>query len=387
LNERAAVQGNIMVVDDNPANLRLLEGMLREHGYDVRSFPRGRLALAAAENRPPDLILLDINMPEMNGYEVCERLKSTPSVADIPVIFLSALNAAEDKVKAFRSGGIDYIPKPFQVEEVEARVEIHLKLRRAQQAEHELLERTLRGAVGTLWELVRLTSPVLASRSDSIRDIVRWITQRMEIKDPWQYDLAATLCLMGCLALPEEVFERGYGGEDLRLEEDEMFRAHPETTARLLTKIPRLEAVAEMIRRQLHSEAERSVLAQSELGARMLQLALELDRRIYRGVALKSALVQVRLLRRFDSRLLDALEGYSPTQAGFDMRRLPIRELCTGMVLEQDVLSTEGNLLVLKEGTVLNETWIERLRNFARSRGAQELVNVRVPRFDGPRKI
>jgi hypothetical protein len=192
---------------------------------------------------------------------------------------------------------------------------------------------------------------------------------------------------MGCLALPEEVFERGYGGEDLRLEEDEMFRAHPETTARLLTKIPRLEAVAEMIRRQLHSEAERSVLAQSELGARMLQLALELDRRIYRGVALKSALVQVRLLRRFDSRLLDALEGYSPTQAGFDMRRLPIRELCTGMVLEQDVLSTEGNLLVLKEGTVLNETWIERLRNFARSRGAQELVNVRVPRFDGPRKI
>jgi CheY-like chemotaxis protein len=387
LNERAAVQGNIMVVDDNPANLRLLEGMLREHGYDVRSFPRGRLALAAAENRPPDLILLDINMPEMNGYEVCERLKSTPSVADIPVIFLSALNAAEDKVKAFRSGSIDYIPKPFQVEEVEARVEIHLKLRRAQQAEHELLERTLRGAVGTLWELVRLTSPVLASRSDSIRDIVRWITQRMEIKDPWQYDLAATLCLMGCLALPEEVFERGYGGEDLRLEEDEMFRAHPETTARLLTKIPRLEAVAEMIRRQLHSEAERSVLAQSELGARMLQLALELDRRIYRGVALKSALVQVRLLRRFDSRLLDALEGYSPTQAGFDMRRLPIRELCTGMVLEQDVLSTEGNLLVLKEGTVLNETWIERLRNFARSRGAQELVNVRVPRFDGPRKI
>ena len=376
-----------MVVDDNPANLRLLEGMLREHGYDVRSFPRGRLALAAAENRPPDLILLDINMPEMNGYEVCERLKSTPSVADIPVIFLSALNAAEDKVKAFRSGSIDYIPKPFQVEEVEARVEIHLKLRRAQQAEHELLERTLRGAVGTLWELVRLTSPVLASRSDSIRDIVRWITQRMEIKDPWQYDLAATLCLMGCLALPEEVFERGYGGEDLRLEEDEMFRAHPETTARLLTKIPRLEAVAEMIRRQLHSEAERSVLAQSELGARMLQLALELDRRIYRGVALKSALVQVRLLRRFDSRLLDALEGYSPTQAGFDMRRLPIRELCTGMVLEQDVLSTEGNLLVLKEGTVLNETWIERLRNFARSRGAQELVNVRVPRFDGPRKI
>ena len=70
--------GNIMIVDDNPANLKLLEDMLRQHGYEVRSFPRGRLALAAANHEPPDLILLDINMPEMNGYEVCDQLKSSP---------------------------------------------------------------------------------------------------------------------------------------------------------------------------------------------------------------------------------------------------------------------------------------------------------------------
>src|ERR1700736_3894548 len=75
--EQQLLQGNIMVVDDNPANLRLLEDMLRQHGYEVRSFPRGRLALAAADQEPPDLILLDINMPEMNGYEVCEQLKSS----------------------------------------------------------------------------------------------------------------------------------------------------------------------------------------------------------------------------------------------------------------------------------------------------------------------
>lgn len=96
---------NIMIVDDNPANLKLLEDMLRQQGYEVRSFPRGRLALSAADQEPPDLILLDINMPEMNGYEVCERLKSSGLLADIPVIFISALNATEDKVKGFRSGG------------------------------------------------------------------------------------------------------------------------------------------------------------------------------------------------------------------------------------------------------------------------------------------
>ena len=126
---------NIMVVDDNPANLKLLEEMLRQHGYEVRSFPRGRLALAAAEKSPPDLILLDINMPEMNGYEVCERLKSSASLSGVPVIFLSALNSVEDKVKGFQAGGLDYIPKPFQFEEVQSRVETHLKLRHAQDAE------------------------------------------------------------------------------------------------------------------------------------------------------------------------------------------------------------------------------------------------------------
>jgi two-component system sensor histidine kinase/response regulator len=119
---------NIMIVDDNPANLALLEEMLLQQGHEVYSFPLGRLALAAAMQYPPDLILLDINMPEMSGYDVCARLKSIEELSRIPVIFLSALNETRDKVKAFRSGAADYISKPFQFEEVHARVETHLKL-------------------------------------------------------------------------------------------------------------------------------------------------------------------------------------------------------------------------------------------------------------------
>ena len=105
-----------------------------------------RLALASALRKPPDLILLDINMPEMNGYEVCKQLKSTGEFAEIPVIFLSALNETQDKVKAFRSGAVDYISKPFQFEEVHARVETHLKLhelRRALKLQNEQLEETV----------------------------------------------------------------------------------------------------------------------------------------------------------------------------------------------------------------------------------------------------
>lgn len=123
---------SVLVVDDTPANLQVLGGMLKEQGYRVRPVPSGKLALQAAQNDPPDLILLDINMPEMNGYEVCERLKADEKLKPVPVIFISALNETADKLKAFRAGGVDYVTKPFQLEEVEARVGAHLTLRRLQ---------------------------------------------------------------------------------------------------------------------------------------------------------------------------------------------------------------------------------------------------------------
>ncbi|QVL34063.1 SpoIIE family protein phosphatase [Telmatocola sphagniphila] len=123
---------NILVVDDAPANLLVLVGMLKERGYRVRPVPSGKLALLAARRDPPDLILLDINMPEMNGYEVCEKLKEDDALKGIPVIFISALTEPLDKVKAFALGGVDYLIKPFQMEELQARVETHLKLRQLQ---------------------------------------------------------------------------------------------------------------------------------------------------------------------------------------------------------------------------------------------------------------
>jgi two-component system, cell cycle sensor histidine kinase and response regulator CckA len=132
LKSGAGQPASILVVDDTPANLQLLTGMLKDRGYKVRPVPSGKLALLAAQREPPDLILLDINMPEMNGYEVCEHLKADAKLKGIPIIFISALTEPLDKVKAFAIGGVDYLTKPFQMEELHARVETHLKLRRLQ---------------------------------------------------------------------------------------------------------------------------------------------------------------------------------------------------------------------------------------------------------------
>jgi len=132
-NPKIPLTGEILIVDDTPANLRLLTAMLAEQGYSVRPARNGELALMNARTTPPDLVLLDIKMPDMDGYEVCEQLKADSRTRHIPIIFLSALDQTEDKVKAFTLGGVDYITKPFQIEEVLARVEVHLALQQAQQ--------------------------------------------------------------------------------------------------------------------------------------------------------------------------------------------------------------------------------------------------------------
>ncbi|MEG5060172.1 PAS domain-containing protein [Microcoleus sp. A2-C5] len=121
---------NILIVDDHPESLRLLSQVLSKRGYKVRPTRDGKLALNFAQSTPPDLILLDIMMPGMNGYQVCEQLKASPKTKDIPVIFLSSLNEVFDKVKAFSLGAVDYISKPFQTEEVVSRIENQLLLSR-----------------------------------------------------------------------------------------------------------------------------------------------------------------------------------------------------------------------------------------------------------------
>jgi len=129
--ELVSLQPDILVVDDRLQNWQLLADMLMAEGYQVRKALNDRMALTAIESAQPDLILLDIMMPKLDGYEVCRYLKAQPATADLPIIFLSALDEAFGKVRAFQSGAADYITKPFQVEEVLARVRHQLELRAA----------------------------------------------------------------------------------------------------------------------------------------------------------------------------------------------------------------------------------------------------------------
>lgn len=135
--ENSEPKGNILIVDDLIQNLHFLSEVLSKRGYKVRSVTNGKMALRTIRNHPPDIVLLDIKMPEMDGYQVCQTLKADETTAEIPVIFLSALDEVMDKVKAFQLGGIDYITKPFQPEEVLARIQTQLTI---QKQKHQLRE-------------------------------------------------------------------------------------------------------------------------------------------------------------------------------------------------------------------------------------------------------
>lgn len=193
MNQREAQESQaILVVDDTPANLMLLFEILSKHGYRIHVASNGKRALESAWTDPPDLILLDIMMPDMNGFEVAQALKSNEQTRDIPIIFISALGDVENKVKAFHAGGVDYVNKPFQPEEVLARVDTHLKLRALQkqlaQRVHELEQ-----ALSQIKELHGLL-PICASCKKIRDDQGYWQEVDVYIRNHSEADFSHTIC-------------------------------------------------------------------------------------------------------------------------------------------------------------------------------------------------
>ena len=174
-------KGEVLIVEDTPASLKLLSDLLTDAGYDVRQAPNGELALWTAQSRPPELILLDIRMPGIDGFEVCRRLKESPELRQVPVIFLSAQHDTDDKVRGFALGAVDFIAKPFQAEEILARTDAHVRLGRAQHAlaqERATLEQRVAERTAELAreieqrraneEFMRLSSQVFEATRDAI---------------------------------------------------------------------------------------------------------------------------------------------------------------------------------------------------------------------------
>ncbi len=189
--------GNILVIDDSPSVVAQITAMLKGAGYKVRSAPSGEEGLAAAAACPPDLVLLDVGMPGMNGYQVCARLKAQAGTRDVPVIFVTAMSDTDDKVRGFELGAVDYLTKPFQREELLARVRTHLELYRLRyhleraveertaelRASEAKLHTSLLDAVAVLAAAAELRDPYTAGHMRRVAQIASAIARELRLPD------------------------------------------------------------------------------------------------------------------------------------------------------------------------------------------------------------
>jgi len=213
---------DILIVDDTLANLQLLSDILKQAGHKVRPAPNGKFALEAVAKKHPDLILLDIKMPGMDGYEVCESLKNTPELAHIPVLFISALTDISDKIRAFNVGGLDYINKPFQFEEVMARVNTHLQLKSYQDEMEEKVSKavakvevlnqeiieTQREIIFTMGEVCETRSHETGMHIQRVAEYSYLLASLVGSSDAWAIKQASPMHDIGKVGIPDSILNK-----------------------------------------------------------------------------------------------------------------------------------------------------------------------------------
>ncbi len=238
-----SIKGKVLVVDDTPASLKLLTELLQAEGYEVRSAISGELALHAATINPPELILLDIRMPVMDGFEVCRRLKAQSATCDVPVIFVSSLSETNEKVEGFELGAVDFVTKPYQREELLIRVRTHLEMARLRNRLEFLVdERTnelrfsMLAFVTALASTVEMRDPYTAGHQRRTAQLATAIAKQLLLPDNQieGLNLAGVMHDIGKIRIPAEILCKPG-----RLDEIEfaLIKLHPETGYEILKHI------------------------------------------------------------------------------------------------------------------------------------------------------
>lgn len=344
----------ILAVDDVEQNLDILVETLSDD-YDVAIALDGPTALEVADQICPDLVLLDIMMPGMDGYEVCEKLKKMPSMRDVPVIFVTAMSDINNEMRGFEVGGEDYITKPYNPAIILARVQTHLNLFTARRSLKDMLDKTLKGSVHLLTDILSLASPAAFGQSSRVRRHVRAMVKELDLPSVWRFELAAMLSQLGCVTLPGETLNEIFLGNAINSTDREAFEEHPQVGAELLMHIPRLETVAQMVARQrdpidVFSDTPVEDMDIADLGGQLIRMAVDFDDLSVRGMDTEEVLASM------DNKSVQYLPGFMElfskvvrnTALKMTYREIKANEVSPGMILDQDVISDTGALVVRK---------------------------------------
>lgn len=386
----------ILVVDDDPRGIAALEGLLRPEGYRIECAASGAEALDKAARLQPDVVLLDVMMPDMDGFDVCRAIRSTPALAEMPIILVTALDDRDAILQGLDAGADELVTKPFNRLIMKTRLRTLTRVNRYRRLvdDRALLQATSEGVISVLTDLLTVVDPVNFGRAQAVRNRVRALADQLQLGDTWTIELAAMLSRIGYLTIPARVQEKERGSESLTPAELTLLARVPEIGRNLLARVPQLHDVAEIVRWQ-HARydggenGEHDLRGESlPLGARLLKVAHDAVELELHGIA-PIAAWQTLAGRPgwYDPQALAAAEfvakGQAPKRASSEtaVREAQLHELQPGWRLHQDLIAVDGTLL-LGAGHEITPALLEAIRNFSAIAEITNGVVVEIPASD-----
>jgi len=360
-----SISQKVLLVDDDPALLDAFRRAFRKT-HDLHTAISGQDGLKALEKDGPFAVVVsDYQMPGMNGIEFLKVVETEhPEVIRVMLTGNADLQSAVDAVNeghVFR-----FLTKPCEAETFAACLKTAFDQYALEQAERTLLEDTLRGSIAVLADVLALAKPAAFGRATRIRNYVRQIATAMQLPNSWEFETAALLSQIGCVAIPDDIIDRVAAGEKLSDAQFSMMDRHPEVARDILKKIPRMENAAEMIYHQQENlDSAEPVSKDVKLGGQMLRAALQFEENLSCGASREHALNALKSNEPpFDRRILRALTEAELQSSESVVQLLDLKKLTPGMVLDEDIRKTDDTLIVPK-GHEITVGSLQRLANFA----------------------
>jgi response regulator RpfG family c-di-GMP phosphodiesterase len=374
----------ILCVDDEANVLKGIQRSLRKQ-YDLVTALSGADALQLLESDHSFAVVVsDMRMPGMDGVQLLSAVKTKSP--DSTRIMLTGNADQQTAIDAINQGNIfRFLTKPCPPEQLVQTLEAGIHQHRLVTAEKELLGKTLRGSIKVLSDVLALVNPAAFGPTTRIQKLVKKVADELGVGNDWSIDMAAMLSQIGCVTVPQEIFEKVYQGERLVGREREMFEAHPSVAKKLVEHIPRLEKVAHIIAYQEKNYDGSGVpdddVRETEipLASRILRIVRDYDILTWQGQAPTVAFQELRNREGFyDSEILNALAKVSGYNDTLVIGEVSLKELKEGMILAENLCTTCGVVLAAK-GMDITIALKQRLANFSRNKSIQEPVSVRMP--------
>lgn len=371
-------QADILIVDDMPENLHLLARMLKEKNYKVRALPSGSLALRSIESHPPDLILLDIRMPNMDGFEVCRRVKEMKNASKIPILFISANTDSDEIVKGFEAGAVDYITKPFHSAEVYQRIRTQLGLRNKEKELELLLSETVIGSIKAILDIMAFIDPDLYSKSNRYGRLMKKLVAVIGLDNAWMYETAALTANIGDVLTSGTVIQRHISElNTLKIDEHEADR-NRQAAVDVIRNIPRMGSVAKMINGldEVSKDMTFEDCSIEEKGALLLNIMNEhdiLNQNPPAEISIEEAMLnEFGLHKDIVQKFLKIVDEENQAEE----QLVTLKELKSGHIVAEDITSLDG-VKLLGKGTLVTTNLKQILIRFSKQEGIHEPIKVK----------